>query len=290
MKIKHYSYNSFTIEDNGMKLAIDPGQNLYMFRKKSLIPDSEWKSITHILLTHGDPDHFVYAIPMAKASGAVVVCGEALKEDFIVENINSCYPLKVNENLDFNSLQIEGLNAKHGSLPVRMLGGLFFVKGEVKQAEKGGQEVYFGGIRLQKIEKPLKVFSHGTVKIFFGLLRLEKDNIDFARGSIGFRITMENKTLINLGDSLLLDEWTGLKPDVLMIPIGGGKIPNTMDVQAALRAVKLISPRMVIPCHYNVPYGLKRNANPTDGAFFKIETEKLGIRCELMEYGQEIVA
>ena len=53
MKIKHFLYNSFLIENGKNKIAIDPGQNLWIFNLISLIPKSEWKSITHILITHG---------------------------------------------------------------------------------------------------------------------------------------------------------------------------------------------------------------------------------------------
>ncbi len=82
MKITHYLYNAFTITEGNVKIAIDPGQNLWMFSKRSLIPESEWRSITHILVTHGDPDHFEYANAMAKESGATVICGDRLKDDF----------------------------------------------------------------------------------------------------------------------------------------------------------------------------------------------------------------
>lgn len=57
MKIKHYLYNAFLIEADNTKIAIDPGQNLWMFKLSSLIPKSEWGSITHLLVTHGDPEH-----------------------------------------------------------------------------------------------------------------------------------------------------------------------------------------------------------------------------------------
>jgi len=70
MRIRHYLYNAFIIESGGVKIAIDPGQNLLWYKLNSLVPRSEWKGVTHILLTHGDLDHFAYAIPMAKETGA----------------------------------------------------------------------------------------------------------------------------------------------------------------------------------------------------------------------------
>ena len=74
-----------------------------------------------------------------------------------------------------------------------------------------------------------------------------------------------------------------------MIPIGGDKIPNTMNVQDALRAVKIINPKLVIPCHYNVPYGLIKNCNPADDIFFRDEVLKMGKDCKILAYGDEIV-
>jgi len=108
-------------------------------------------------------------------------------------------------------------------------------------------------------------------------------------GSAGFKITVDGKTIVNLGDSILLKEWTGLKPDVLMLPIGGlGDNTWTMDVSDALEAVKLIAPKMVIPCHYNVPFLWIKNIAPADDQLFKREVEKLGIECNIMQYGNEI--
>ncbi len=48
MKIKHFLYNSFIIENEKIKIAIDPGLNMWLFKLGSLIPKSEWVSITHI--------------------------------------------------------------------------------------------------------------------------------------------------------------------------------------------------------------------------------------------------
>ena len=108
---------------------------------------------------------------------------------------------------------------------------------------------------------------------------------------MGFKITIDDKTIVNLGDSLLQREWEGLKPDVLILPIGGlGDDTWTMDVPDAIEAVKIISPRKVIPCHYNVPFFWIRNAAPADDQLFKREVEKLGIECCIMKHGNEIEA
>ncbi len=288
MKITHYKYNAFTIEEGHCKIAIDPGQNLKTFHKYSLIPESEWKEVTHVLVTHGDPDHFPFAVPVAKESGASVVCGERLVEDFTAQGIDATHSLSVGGKVSLNGLRVTGIKVKHGPLPVKMLGGLLSITGQVREADTGGQEVFIAGIRIQRIKKPMEVFSHGTIKLLFGLIRLEKDNMDFARGEIGLHIQLGGKTILNLGDSLIRGEWKGLAPDILMIPIGGDKIPNTMNVQDALRAVKIINPKLVIPCHYNVPYGLIKNCNPADDIFFRDEVLKMGKDCKILNYGEKI--
>ena len=286
MKIKHYLYNAFIIENGKVKIAIDPGKNLWLFKLNSLIPKKEWNGVTHVFVTHGDPDHFDYAVPMAKKASAKVICGEELVEDFLSQNIDNVHKVDVGETVDFEDVKVEGLKTKHGPLAVKLAAGLIKMKNELRESSLGGQEVFIGPLRVQKIEKEMQVRNHGTVKLFFGLIRLEKDNNDFARGSIGFNITIGDKTLVNLGDTVLQKEWEGLKPDVLMIPIGG-IIGNTMDVKDALEAVRLMQPRMVIPVHYNCAFLGQRNINPADDEMFKREVEKMGIECTIMKYGDE---
>jgi len=52
-----------------------------------------------------------------------------------------------------------------------------------------------------------------------------------------------------------------------MIPIGGDILPNTMGVDDAVEAVKLIQPRLVIPVHFNSPFLWRKNVNPADDIF-----------------------
>lgn len=261
MKIKHFLYNAFIIENGKTKIAIDPGQNLWMFKLSSLIPKSEWESITHLLITHGDPDHHWQSDRVAEASKAPVICGRELTkiengETLLVaprgrglttwSRFDKVYPLDIGEAVTLGGVRIEGLKAVHGPIMLSVLGF------RVKQQPGPGERV--------------------------GL------------GSIGFKITIDNKTVVNLGDTLLQHEWEGLKPDVLMTPIGGlGRNTWTMDVPDALEAVKLISPKKVIPCHYNASFLWKRNAAPADDEIFKREAEKMGIECVIMKYGDEIV-
>lgn len=260
MKIKHYLYNCFTVEQEATKIAIDPGVHMKLFNMKSLIPENEWESFTHVLVTHGDPDHYAQADKITEASNALLICGQDLTKTiggkkFIISprkgGIKSWVPfdkvksLKVGENFQQNGLSIEGVKTLHGSIIIPIL-----------------------GMKISKTPSPT-----------------ERTGL----GAIGFNISLGGKTLLNIGDSLLEEEWEGLRPDVLMLPIGGlGNNTWTMDTRDAVEAVKLINPQLVIPCHYNVPFLFKKNAAPADGNSFKTEIEKLGIHCELMYYGDTI--
>ena len=260
MRIRHFLYNSFLIENGKDKIAIDPGQNLWIFNLSSLIPKSEWQSITHILITHGDPDHHWQSDRVAEASKAPVVCGKDLakvedgkillvdprgKELTSWVPFKNAHPLDIGESVILGDVEIEAIKSVHGPISVPIL---WF---KIEKQPGPGERV---GI-----------------------------------GSVGFKITLNGKTIVNLGDSILLKEWTGLKPDVLMLPIGGlGNNTWTMDVSDALEAVKLIGPTKVIPCHYNVPFLWIKDIAPADDQFFKREVEKQGIECSIMQYGDEI--
>ncbi|MCW8900789.1 MAG: MBL fold metallo-hydrolase [Gammaproteobacteria bacterium] len=288
MKIKYYGYNAFVIEHAGLKLVIDPGKDLWILNLDSLVPRKEWQQVSHILTTHADPDHFAYAVKMAKESNAKVFCAEALIDDFQSENVNNVFSIKVDSRVEQENITVEGLITEHGTLPVDLLGGLIQMTNEVIKDNQAGKKIFLGPLKVFESKENIPAYSRGTINILFGLITLVKENIDFARGSIGFKIKLGDRTIVNLGDTLLKQEWKGLKPDVLMLPIGGAAAHNTMDEKEALEAVKLIEPKAVIPCHYNCDFLWRKNANPADDKMFKAEVEKLGIACHLMKPADEL--
>jgi len=293
MRIRHFLYNAFIIENKKMKIAIDPGIDLWIFKLgKSLIPYEEWKGLTHIFITHGDPDHVGAALKIAKDTDAQIISGVGLKDNskelkkaILSKKINDLIALEVGEKLNIDQIEIEGLEAKHGPLPFNLIPGVIKIIGELYEADQGGFRIYLGPVKIWEKRKPMKVRTRGITKFFTGIFSYEIDNISFANGSIGFKINVENKTIVNLGDTLLLDSWKELKPDVLMIPIGSH---NTMTEKEALEAVMAIQPKRVIPSHYNCGAFFKKNANPADDQMFKKEVEKMGIECHIMKYGDMI--
>jgi L-ascorbate metabolism protein UlaG (beta-lactamase superfamily) len=257
VKIRHFLYNAFLIEEGNAKVAIDPGQNLALFKLETLIPQSEWASITHIVVTHGDPDHYWQADRIAEASNAHFICGDGLSKiqngkAWVVDPrgrgltswiaLDNVTVLDVGERVTLDGIGFKGIKTKHGALAIPIFGFTF--------ERKPGP-----GERI-------------------GL------------GAMGFEIGLGGKTLVNLGDTMIRTEWKGLNPDVLMIPIGG---LVTMDVPEALEAVRLISPKMVIPCHYNVPFLWIGKAAPANDERFKREVEDMGVECRILGAGDQIV-
>jgi L-ascorbate metabolism protein UlaG (beta-lactamase superfamily) len=293
MRIRHFLYNAFIIESGETKIAIDPGIDLWILKLgRSLIPNEEWKGLTHICITHGDPDHVGAALKIAKDTGAQIISGIGLKDGskelnkaVLTKAISDLVTVKVGEKLTIDQIEIEGLEAKHGPLSFDLIPGVIKIIGELYEADQGGFRIYMGPVKIGERKKPMKVRSRGTTKFFNGLFGYEIDNISFANGSIGFKIIVGDTSIVNLGDTFLLDSWKGLKPDMLMLPIGG---QNTMSEKEALEAVKAIQPKRVIPSHYNCGAFFKKHANPADDQMFKQEVEKMGIECYIMNHGDTV--
>ncbi len=262
MKITHYLYNTYLIETGSRKIAIDPGALfLYYFRLTTLIPKSEWKGITHIFITHGDPDHYWHADRVAEASGAAVICNKTMLNDdsgkklmldprhkglTFTTAMKNVHPIGVDETLELDGMKISGIKATHGELV----------------------------LKLGPFSKTVVPGPHERI----------------GWGAIGFNIRLDGKSIVNLGDTLLhAEEWKMIsQPDVLMIPIGGKAAHNTMDEDEALEAVRIMKPAMVLPCHYNCPGFFTKKYNPGDDAYFKREVEKLGSKCTILRNANSV--
>ena len=262
MNIKFFGYNTFLIRSGDKKIAIDPGALcFYWFRFITVIPTSEWNSITHILITHGDPDHYWHADRVAQASNAPVICNKTMVRDVngkalmlgprnkglaFTTEFNNLHTLAVDETIEIDGMSITGIKATHGELVLKL--------GPFSKTVKPGPNERIGW------------------------------------GAIGFDIELDGKRIVNLGDTLLHEkEWqTIIEPDVLMIPIGGKSAHNTMDVEEAIQAVINIRPKLVIPCHYNCQAFFTKTYNPADDELFKTEVEKTGAKCVILHQGDSI--
>ena len=67
------------------------------------------------------------------------------------------------------------------------------------------------------------------------------------------------------------------------IGYGAAGFSLEMEVTEALR------PRLVIPCHHNLPSFFKKNANPTDVRSFVETIEAIGIECRDLSRAETVV-
>jgi L-ascorbate metabolism protein UlaG (beta-lactamase superfamily) len=262
MRITHYLYNTFVIESGDKKIAIDPGGLFfYFFRFTTVIPKSEWESITHIFVTHGDPDHYWHMDRVAKVSNAPVICNKTMVRNIggktlmlgprdkglaFTTPMEKLHTISVDETIQLDGMSITGIKATHGAITLKV--------GPLSKTLKPGPDERVGW------------------------------------GAIGFNIQLDGKSVVNLGDTLLHEkEWQSIKnPDVLMIPIGGKTVHNTMGEKEATQAVKIMQPKLVIPCHYNSPALFSKKYNPADDKMFKKEVEKMGIDCVVLRKGDSV--
>jgi L-ascorbate metabolism protein UlaG (beta-lactamase superfamily) len=94
-------------------------------------------------------------------------------------------------------------------------------------------------------------------------------------GAVGLHFVLDGHQLLALGDTIWLEHaWNGLRPDILMVPIGG---VMTMNVEDALKAAAVIEPKVVIPVHHN--WHILFYKHPADVDRFAVGVRKLGITC-----------
>ncbi|MFH1256918.1 MAG: metal-dependent hydrolase [Candidatus Diapherotrites archaeon] len=98
---------------------------------------------------------------------------------------------------------------------------------------------------------------------------------------VGYLVKGKGCTVFHAGDTALMDEFEQLKPDIALLPIGGG---TTMDCVDAVKATKVMKPRVAIPMHYNTFDCIK--ADPQE---FKARIEKSNLKTKavILKPGQK---
>ncbi|UCG00330.1 MAG: MBL fold metallo-hydrolase [Candidatus Heimdallarchaeota archaeon] len=199
--IQFFGYNAFKIQEDDLRIIIDPGRNLKWNKLNSLIPKQEW-DVDYIFITHEHDDHADFAIKIAKHSDAKIICHMNLQPKYS-KKLPKDRVIGLNPDIKttLNGLVIETFSVLHGKATIRIL--------------------------------------------------KRKFTISPKSSSLGFSIFLTEKSLMNLGDTIFLPEWKDnpppKHPDILMIPTGG---QMTMDPIEASEFVKVVKPKVVIPCHY----------------------------------------
>lgn len=106
------------IEDGNIIVCVDPRKNLKWNKVNSLIPSSYWKETDFVLITHEHDDHADYAVDVAKAFGATVVCHERHASHYERKlTHNRVIGLLPNQDIELNGkLWIEAFETVHGKL------------------------------------------------------------------------------------------------------------------------------------------------------------------------------
>lgn len=73
---------------------------------------------------------------------------------------------------------------------------------------------------------------------------------------LGYVVTIDQVTYYIMGDTDALEENKNIKSDVVLIPIGG---TYTMDAKEAAEFVNILKPKKVIPIHYGLVVGAKKD-------------------------------
>ena len=163
-----------------------------------------------ILVTHGHLDHFLDAPALSKLNNAPVWAPAGLSQ----------------------SMQTLGV------LPVAL----------ANRMNKGGSITPFAGVRITMTH------AEHSSELVWRNPETGKDETHVGGEPCGFVIELENGFKIwhlgdtgVFGDMRLLGEM--IKPDLLLIPIGGGQfVMNPADAAMATR--ELIKPKMAVPMHY----------------------------------------
>ena len=129
-------------------------------------------------------------------------------------------------------------------------------------------------------------FPFGTVKMtpaVHGSSLIDGDTLLYAGNPCGFLLNFEGKVIYHAGDTGLTKDMELLEEEgveVAFLPIGGNFV---MDAWDALRAVKMIKPKKVVPIHFNTWDVIK-----ADSEKFCEEVKKIGHECLILNPGDTL--
>jgi L-ascorbate metabolism protein UlaG (beta-lactamase superfamily) len=127
-------------------------------------------------------------------------------------------------------------------------------------------------------------FEFGRVKFTIAHHGSMTPENSYAGEPAGVIISIDGKNIYHTGDTglfydmKLIGEMTPI--DYMLLPIGDN---FTMGITDAVKAVELTAPKVAIPMHYNTFPVIEVDPNE-----FKTKAETKGIKCIVMEYGEEI--
>jgi len=112
------------------------------------------------------------------------------------------------------------------------------------------------GVKTVEV-KPGREYNPGIKFRTIPAYNIDKPFHPKANNWVGYLISEFEQSVYHCGDTDNIPEMADLRPDVLLIPVGG---TYTMDVKAAAAAIEAVSPRRVIPMHYGKIVGTRDDA------------------------------
>ena len=127
-------------------------------------------------------------------------------------------------------------------------------------------------------------FDFGRVKLTIAHHGSKTPDNQYAGEPAGVIISSGGRNIYHTGDTglfydmKLIGEMNTI--DYMLLPIGDN---YTMNIADAVKAVELVNPKTAIPMHYNTFPVIKADPNE-----FKSKLEPKGLKCRVMNFGEEI--
>jgi L-ascorbate metabolism protein UlaG (beta-lactamase superfamily) len=171
----------------------------------------------HILVTHGHYDHMTDVPYLAKKTGATVLGTET--------HLNLMAAMGAPKSQ--LSLATGGEQLNFGDYTIRVLRSLHSASGERATVAFPGTRPGYGAVRLPRPATIQDLVEGGT---------------------LAFLVSGGGTSVLNFGGSNYVEsEVAGLRPDVVLVPAGGGKI-----IDYVARLLRLTgNPRYVVPTHWD---------------------------------------
>lgn len=192
MNITYYGHSCFGVEINGKHIVFDP----------FISPNELAKSINvntikadYILISHGHEDHIADAVPLAKRTGAKVICSYEIFVWLNKQGVENVHPMNIGGKVKLDFGNVKCVNAVHSSsLPDGSYGG--HPMGFVVESSEGN--FYYAG---------------DTALTYDMKLIGEYRKVDFAFLPIGDNFTMGAENAIIACDFINCDDIIGMHYD-----------------------------------------------------------------------------
>jgi len=121
LKVTYYGHSTLALEVDGTKLLVDP----FFAPNNPLAPvTADGISADYILQTHGHVDHIADTIPIAKRTGAQVICNFEINNWLQANGVSNIHPMHIGGAFNFPFGRVKMTIAHHGSgLPDGSYGG-----------------------------------------------------------------------------------------------------------------------------------------------------------------------